>query len=412
MALLNTENHERVTLRAGVIVSPDVLGGGTEQAVDSEGVLYEFLQWPGLSGRAFVWSYKYPDIDLAVSGGSGRVQELASNTIHHMAVQAARPADFLWIWNGTTIARHSVAADGSLGGFGSSPDATRTYERHTRSGSGDRFSVDGDVMYWQWENDENDGSSLRAFTIEQTSRRRRFDYEFTQGPALSFDVKTVNGERNIAYIGADKKLYFNEKEIADLDAIENEYRSPDDDKNTVTVKDFLVVLNTSDPNRIIAITRRSLSYKPDANTTVRPRPPNNIVSLYDVEDGEQIGVDITAGTVRAASDPTPEFRSLAMVQRSRPGGGLVGVASDGGPSLETQEGVLARIVSQTADKVPLPDGNELREVREVLVDVELRNVDPEFLLNREWYFSHEERNYQMRSMSREGDIVSASFMVG
>ncbi len=394
MALLNTENHERVTLRAGVIVSPDVLGSGTEQAVDSEGVIFEAYQWPDriqnekrLPGRAWAWSYQYPRIDLDTLDGTGRIMELTGDTVHYMSVQAARPADFLWIWNGTTLARHSVAADGSLGGFASSPDATRTYERHTSSGSGagsgDRFSVDGDVMYWDWEN----GSSLRAFTIEQTDRRRRFDYEFTQGPALSFDVKTVNGERNIVYIGQDKMLYWNEDAIVDLNI----------DETNNEVHTYHVVLNTSDPNRLIAITNR-----------LGGPGSGQIMSLYDLENKAQIGVDLTINRTSSGEG----FSSLAMVQRSRPGGGLVGVASDGGPSLETQEGVLARIVSQTADKVPLPDGNELREVREVLVDVELRNVDPEFLLNREWYFSHEERNYQMRSMSREGDIVSASFMVG
>ena len=389
MSFLDRNSPTRVTLRAGVVGS--VSDGATE--IDDGGIIYLILSGSNVSIERRTW----PDLE-----GSTTPDFLLRGNGSRFAIQPARPRDFFWLFNPLNgLIRYDIENDGSIG----SADATNSIALATipedarpTNANPFPFTIDGDVFYYPHgipvdaEGSPTDISgvtlTLRALRMPTMERipeldidgieisQEALDFNAKSGGIVSVDVKTTIEGRVVVWT----------------------------DQYTLNVNGNRVTAGGSQGGG----SRGGGSLKAFINTA--SSPPRVITwyrgsgfSVYGL-DAMQIGASVTN---RISLNTN---RDIVFAQNSRD----ISTLSGGGSPVLPQEqgGVVVTPLGLSAGRITeANDSGGFRERRQLTVEMEMEGVSREFLLNREWYFEHEGRVFQMDALQSEQGATIASFSV-
>ena len=388
MSFLDRNSPTRVTLRAGVVGS--VSDGATE--IDDGGIIYLINSGSNVAIERRTW----PDLE-----GSTTPDVLRNANGRRFAIQPARPRDFFWVFNPINgLIRYDIEDDGSIG----SADATNsialaTIPEDARSTNDNPFpfTIDGDVLYYPHGIPVDDKGqrtdisgvtlTLRALRMPTMERipeldidgieisQESLDHHATDG-IISIDVKTTIEGRVVVWTD-DYTLNVNGNRVT---AGGSEGGGP---RSGGSLKAFI---NTaSSPPRVITWYRGSG------------------FSVYGL-DAMQIGASVPNRISLITN------RDIVFAQNSRD----ISTLSGGGSPVLPQEqgGVVVTPLGLSAGRITeANDSGGFRERRQLTVEMEMEGVSREFLLNREWYFEHEGRVFQMDALQSAEGATIASFSV-
>lgn len=368
MALLSSQNPVRVTLVAGVApIADDPFLSQTP----SQGIVYGFREegW---------WTSHYPAFGETNTYGD-RNTSFVGNDLVDAFVQPSAERDAIWLAFTEVLRRHPLNADGEL------LNADFIIKRSLVGGASaarwqmDR-SVDGTVLYAQV------GQALQAYSMPDGGRLPALD-EVLVEHAVRWDIKTAGNTKHVVQVvpntstlgtmGINGKVYYQGREIVDLNSLF---------EGNLAIPVYQVAVNvrsSEDPFFILTSTfgreRKSVTFNVDGL----------LVADVNIADALQFAV---------ASDgkgtPFAQFNREPL---------------DSGSTATVK--ALAQVTGQSVARLTEAQQGVFSEIREPLVEVSLQGVDPDFLLNGDWYFLHDDLTYVMREMATVDDTVRATFAV-
>lgn len=371
MPLLSPHNPEKVTLIPGV----------SEVDADRSGSIYILVGPTSRSpvlGRA-----NYGSFDNIATVPNAKFQ-LKTTDIFMFAEPAAPGADALWIGSAAKLRRHQLNADGTL----QLPDRVVVASVFTETAfTPTEFRVDRGILYAR----DTSVASVRAFNLATLARMPTLDFALLTS-ASGWDVKTLEGSRKVAYIGAkgdSVAVYYDGSEVFD------DFTSIDftgDGANWTPSQLQLNVIATLEPFIILTGRNRSGSF---LSATVDSA--GEVVLSSDTLQSR-----LSSGTLR----------SVAFTQKDRTETDTLNIGE------VASVDALARLLSNETAQLTRAEQRSanvsvFREIRETTVEVEITgNIDRDFLLNGDWHFKHKGLIYSMSesTMSEEG-VITASFTV-
>ena len=388
MTLLSNTSLTRVKLKAGVL--------GTVLAESVKGRIYTLGSNPDgetngkkpddhLVTLPFV---NFPDIGPPLTGDNFNKDQVGLDATG-IAVEPAADRDvFLWVYSPTHLRRFPMREDGTNG----LPDRVIPVSQLNLEGPPTEYRIDQGILY------ARSGRKVNAFRLagilegQPKSPIERGGFLLPED-VTRWDVKTVQGRRVVAYIAPDT--------VQDKPYAATIHYGPDESfavQNNEAA--FYGRLGTDDywkPGHV-AIG----SFGGEAILVVGNEKLDEIAYLQEGKVIQQsAGFDNTTNDIGKDYDGTAYYDTfdMALVQQGRPEGDAVqgGLIEQDALARATGQAVEeSTIAAQQQDKTL-----EFTTLRERTIEVELLQVDPDFLVNRNWYFVHGGWSYTMVSLSTE-----------
>lgn len=406
MKLISRSNPEAVTLKAGSPLGNPLVPDLNQAEAVEVGVIY----WAAYPGLDFT---PYRNLDARATFINVDASKAFGETFS-IATQPATVRDQLWAHDGDNMGRYRALDDGNI----SAPlllfDDGRIVDQLTQAYRTPLlFKVDGNMMYVA----DVSGTDVvaRAFRIDESAilrtsepleRVAALDLELGANPNVAdFDIKTIAGVRHASVL-----LFANSKNSLVRIVGDSRATAIDDIAQVAANIRTRVMIDSS----IVGDVRNAIAsaiYTPQSSTAF----VRDIAVYWSDVDGPASDAALLepARSIEFSAAPsgfTPRIRaatSAALIQFDRPQNPV--------PYPSTAKTLATRINESAArltEAVATDGGGSVfRERREISVEISLREIEAEFLLNENWYFEHNDLTYIMLEHLTESGTTIATFRV-